>query len=290
MANQHFRSRAVAHWIATLLLVPLGIACLFTGIRAFFVGASNMTLLDFVLLLLATLALLSVLPIGLVSVFKPRFAAHALAGSWLVLMLSAYGSIRWSEVDPSLSASDFVRPLILWFALPIGLVALLLYASPLGAPVEAQVSGQPPQATRERAGAGAPAERDSALESASRKRMAKWVALILGVALGLWRFQWAWHSTVHAPQIVLWMAACNATPWLVAAPLALLGIWKPRWAAYAFGACFLAPLVSQLLPMHSLGDAFGYLPFTGLQALPFALVAALFFYASRPGGSGLVHP
>lgn len=137
---------------------------------------------------------------------------------------------------------------------------------------------QPAQATH----AGLAVERGGALDPATRKRLAKWVALILGVAVGLWRFQWAWQAALHAPRGLGWTAFGFTTPWLAAVPLAVLGLCKPRWAAYGFAASFLIRMATPLRAAQSLGDVLGYLLFPGLLALPFALVAVLFFYASQP--------
>lgn len=276
------QSRKAAHWGGVILGIFLGVVLLTLAPGAFF-SAVMQTPLDVITFPVGILAAVSVLPLAVVAIFRPRLAARGIGLSWLTFLIASLPSVSWGAVAP-MTSLDLVRFTFWFFALPGGIVALLLRsapkdASPATALVKGAASGPPTEAPRTRAGAEPAVNPGGALELPSRKRMAKWVAIFLGVALGLWRFQWAWHSAVHAPQIIFWMTACNATAWLAAAPYALLGIWKPRWAAYAFVACFLALVASPVLTTFNFGDVFGYLPFTGLQALPFALVAALFFYA-----------
>jgi len=65
-------------------------------------------------------------------------------------------------------------------------------------------------------------------------------------------------------------------------PLTILGIWKPRLAAYLLGASFVIALAYPMLGPQSAGDVLGYLLFASVPALPIALVAGLLLYASFP--------
>ena len=69
-------------------------------------------------------------------------------------------------------------------------------------------------------------------------------------------------------------------------PLTLLGAWKPRLAGYLLAASFVVALAYPMRGAQGLGDAFKYLFWAGTPALPMALVAALYFYASTGSQPG----
>jgi hypothetical protein len=283
------RSREVSHWTGVSLGVFVGGLAFANGMTSCFSTVTDTPRESF-FALIGILSMLSVLPLALVAIIRPRFAGRWIAVAWLSYHIAVFGSMP-SKEWLSYFLQGWADSLFWEFALPLTIVALLLRAAPAAAipevvPSEGVLPSQPSEAAHERAGPGAAVEREVVLDPASRKRMAKWIAIVLGVWIGLWRFQWAWHFALALRDRGWVMAAFgSAAPWLVAAPLAVLGLWKPRWAAYAFGACFLAILASPLLITHSLGGVFGNLPFTGVPALLFALVAALFFYASLPAAT-----
>jgi hypothetical protein len=95
--------------------------------QAFFVGTAK-TPLELVLFLALVLAAFSVLPLGVVAIFRPRLAAHGIGLCWLVLMVVGYGSVPWGTTA-SWSLTDLLEPLLLYFPPTIGIVALLLYGA-----------------------------------------------------------------------------------------------------------------------------------------------------------------
>lgn len=240
--------------------------------------------LDIITFPLVMLAVCSLLPLAVIAIFRPGFAARGIGLSWLLFLIAAFCSINWRATErPSLQ--DLAIFVTSCFALPGAIVTLLLFASspplsPGAVPVLPEVSGHPAKAAYGRAGVRQTVVDGSPLGTSGRKRLAKWVAVILGAGIGLLRFQTAWHLAIEAPSGLGWTAVGHTAPWLAAVPLAILGLWKPRWAAYGYWLCFLVLLSTPLRALRKLGDLVGFLLFPGMMALPLALVALLFYYAS----------
>src|ERR1700693_2042203 len=113
-------SKALARWAGTTLAVVAGVVSFFVGMGGFFMARPK-TGVEFLLIILFVLAMLSVLPLGVVAVFRPRTAAYGIATAWLAVVTAALASIRLSEVN--------AWALWWYLALPMGIVALLLYGS-----------------------------------------------------------------------------------------------------------------------------------------------------------------
>jgi MFS family permease len=276
-------SSKTAHRLGVFLGILLGVLSFGSGMVACFSAVTQTPRQGF-FMVIGTLAMFSVLPLSVLAITKPRTAGRGIAVAWLAFNIAFFGSMPWKQLLVG-GLAGFAYVAVWFFALPLTVVALLHRASPAMTPASTQsaeeaVPDQPMETTHGRVGAEAGSERGNTLDQESRKRLAKWVALVVGVAIGLWRLRSAKYLVVLAVRSHSLATLGFAAPVLAAIPLAALGLWKPRWAAYGFATCFLILLASPLRAAHSLGDVLGYLLFMGIPALPFALVAVLFFYAS----------
>lgn len=268
--------RTLARWAGSVLAMLLGVVALFAGMRAFFVANNIKTPNELALFLLSMFALLSLLPLGVLAIFRPRLAARGIGICLATVIISAYGSIPRTEII-SRSVFDFLQPFLWWVALPIGILALLLYGA--GPPTEHKPSagGEEIAACRARNGMG----RLTHIGFGTRLRNAQWGAVFLGVFAGGWRL---WVSFPLVRRFALahdWVGTVGAgVSALVLLPLTLLGIWKPRLAAYLLAGSLLLALAYPMHGAQNQGSALAYLLWVCVPALPVALVAGLFFYAS----------
>jgi hypothetical protein len=122
-------SRALARWIGSVLAMSFGMVCFFAGTDAFTKANDVQTPLGIILYVSANGALVSMLPLAVVAIFRPRFAAHALACSFLILYVSGFATLNWREMDPQPALSHVVSDVWWYFGLPIGTLGLLLYGS-----------------------------------------------------------------------------------------------------------------------------------------------------------------
>lgn len=279
--------KALARWTGTILAITTGVVSLFTGMQAFFVANHIETVLELVLFLILILGTLSVLPLGVLAVFRPRIAAHGIGFCWLIVIVAAYGSVPWRE-SVAWSVSDLLPMLLWWFALPIGMVALLLYGSPPEAAASAKsIEEKGSRVDREVVPPSVPERGISKLAGAlvprDRHRRAQWAAVILGILAGSRHLQGGAHLALRTVRIHDWIntAGISASS-LALLPLTILGIWKPRLAAYILLACFTVALAYPVRASHGLGDMLAYFPWVAMPALPLAFVAGLFFYAVSP--------
>jgi hypothetical protein len=248
---------------------------------------------DFLLMVLSVLAMLSVLPIGVIAVFRPRFAAYAVATAWLVLMVSACVSIRyyehvnWGEIWRSAPISELLRPLVWYLALPICIIALLLYGStPEGRAAAVDVR-TPDDAEGESTSTSAAMEAKPKIPDAQarvdRRRQALWAGVILGVLAGAWHLRLGLSLALRFAGAHRWISVAGVTASsLTLLPFAIVGIWKPRLAGYLLAGSFVLAVVYPLLGARNLADAVVYLLWGGVPAVPLALVAGLLLYASLP--------
>ena len=276
-------TRALARWVGSILCILLGVWCLFAAMGAFFIANNIRTLQDLATTLAPILALLSVLPLGVVAIFRPRLAAHGIALCWLALMIVAYGSLPWRETA-SWSLSDVLHPVLFYFPPALCLVALLLYgAGPApdhGVPGGAEGATASVVECRMTRLAGF-------LGLGVRARHAQWGAVVLGILVGGWRLRSGATLALRFGAVHDWVGVIGvAASSLVVLPLAILGIWRPRVAAYLLAASVVVALAYPMRAARGLGDVLAYLVWASVPALPLALVAGLFLCASSPGRAG----
>ncbi len=122
------RSPKAAHCAGVILGVFLGVVSLPAVMGAFF-SAVFQTPLEILTFLVGIPAALTVLPLSVVAIFRPRFAARAIGVSWLLFLIAVFVSLKWRQIgSPSLTE---VAMFVLWFfALPGSVVALLMRAAP----------------------------------------------------------------------------------------------------------------------------------------------------------------
>ncbi len=243
--------------------ILMGVLAFGSGMSACFSGLAETPRQSF-FLLIALLAMLSVLPLSVAAVARPHFAGRGIAVAWLSYNIAVFGSMGWARIVAA-PRGGLAELVLFTTALPLTVVWLLLRAP------TSEASKRPVAA--------------ESAAAADRKRLAKWIGLALGLGLGAWQFRFAWRF-LHGPLGGnSWMVAGSALPWLAAVPAAILGFWKPRLAGYVFIGCFLVSASALLPGARTFGDALGFLLFDGALALPFLFVAALLFYAS-PGSAG----
>lgn len=278
--------RASTRWIGSALAVVCGAVYLFAGMGAFFVGNAR-TVGGVVLWLLAVLALLSVLPLGIVAIFRPRRAALGIATSWAVLMISVSGSLQWEQMPRPESVSELLRPLVLYLALPLVVVVLLLYGSGTTA-AHVGPKGSIPEEGAESSSTSKRALLAPFRVAAQRgpRWHAQWAAVLLGVLTGSFHLRVGVILAEKFARSHEWFSVAGVAASLLAPlPLAILGIWKPRVVGYLLVAGFALALVYPTLDAQNLGDALAYLAWASLLALPLPLTAGLFLYSST-GPSG----
>ena len=200
-------------------------------------------------------------------------------------MVAAFSSIPWRE-SAAWSLSDLLRPLLWWFVLPIGVAALLLYGSSPG--TAASTKGEEKKEGQGDLRTGGPSIVKQAITTfvdalvpSDRRHQAQWAGVIVGILAGSRLFYGGAHLALRTARIHDWISTAGITASSLALlPLAILGIWKPRVAASILAASFVVALAYPMWAAHGIGNMVAYLPWAAIPALPMALVAGLFLYAS----------
>jgi hypothetical protein len=119
--------RRTAHWLGVILGVYGGLLSFRFGMQAFFVGTpSNFS--ETIFFLMNVVALLSLLPLSIFGIRRPRTAAFAIAVSWVAYFVSQTFLLWPVHFYPS-PMSETVCELWEWVVIPLTSIALLLFGS-----------------------------------------------------------------------------------------------------------------------------------------------------------------
>lgn len=268
--------RALAHGTGVVLALILGCVYFGGGLKFLFVGGAKDGL-GVVMWLLGSLAALSLLPLAILSIFRPRLAARGILTSYVILLAAGTAEAVRMKSRLYLSGSNIAGALVFSLLPPCLIAMLLLY--PFGS---RDAAAAPPWRWF-----GGLADR---IVSAGRRQHARWAAVALGVLAGVWRFPLGVHLTSESLRLGYWLQSLGEMAMSLAfLPLSALAIFKPRLAAYAaavsLASGLLCPL-SLLRPPHlSLEGLMTTLLLNLLFGLPLVLLTGLLFYASSDGRS-----
>lgn len=279
------KSRNLAHWAAEVIGISVGVLLFGFGMRGLFSVGVNDTWLTVTAGISGTFTLL---PLSVLGMFRPRLASYGVMGSWLVFLMSFFGSVHPGQME--FSASGVVWLLLCFFMLPSAIAGLLFYASGRDATLGASAT-----AGDEFAGAGGQGRAPStfrrwltslgnAVAAGGRRSQARWGAVILGLVAGAWHFPVGVSSVVRSIRMDDWLGVVGITATaLTLLPLSILAIFKPRPAAYGallnLALALAYPLVLFHPAQYGVSEVFGGVFWYSLLDFPLALVAGLLLYA-----------
>lgn len=283
--------RRLAHWAGVILGILVGVAYFQYGIQAFFVGGSA-DWPSFILWLASVIALLSLLPISVLGIFRPRLAAYSIVVSWAVLGISdgvvwpLYSGQRWG-----FSLSTLTRLLLLGVVPCFAVMGLLFYGStsetgPSGRSDRRQnLSRTSLNGIRFQSLLRRLAQLHDAGDEFSRRGLARATAVIFGLLVGGLGFRWGLYFVLRAARADDWLSAIGLSAVSLALlPLSALGFFMPRRAAYgilvSLSAVLAWLLFLSLSPPFTMAEAFSKILLALCVSFPFVTVAALLLFAS----------
>lgn len=276
--------RTVARWAALTIGAVGGLLLFGLGLQALFTVGNDDTWLT---ILAASVAYLTLLPLSVLGIFRPRAAAMGITVSLLVSLLDFTVSIQSPEKADLVGLGLF----FLYFVAPQGSVATLLFYSYRRDSTESggDAGGHSSNAIRGGKGIAILGHRLKPyldmVAVGGRRRQAQWAAIVLGLIAGAWQLPWAVFSLARSIRSEDWLGVVGITATaLTLFPLSILAIFKPRPAAYALVVSLVAAAAYPLARLHPLrfgsAEILSGMLFYALFYFPLALAAGLLLYAA----------
>lgn len=119
----------------------------------------------------------------------------------------------------------------------------------------------------------------------SNKNLVRWSGVLLGITLGAARFLVALRYSFLITRATGWLEIIGGlSVTLTLLPLSIVGIFKPRLAAYSLVGCLAIAVLTLFgsggFRLFASAGLVGFLRFVLAVALPYSAIAGLLLYAS----------